>query len=358
MKIRASKEELKKSLGEAAKAANAKSPIPALAGILIKADEEGDVIFTGSSSDLSIKHTSHDIAVEEPGDAIAPLKLIDIIKNISAENITLKSEGDRMTVRGGRQHYDIPVGRGNDYPRIAFAECEGFTMDCAELCEAIGKTAPFTGVLESRPVLTGVNITSNESGLTFSATDSYRLSQVRKPAIGVSFHAIVPGKSLETIARSVRDEESVTVRVSERLFQAETEDTIYASRIIEGTYPDISRLMNFGIYGTMSVEKSVIAAAIRHAETVVDPRERIVVIDTGKHVITAESEYGSCEEEFEVIEETGAPLSVAFDPSFAKQSLAAIDADKVTFVFQGALRPFRIDGDQGCTQIILPLAKY
>lgn len=357
MKIKSSKESLENAIKEAAKAASAKSPIPALAGIRIKA-EGGDVIFTGSSSDISIQSTLK-ADVEEGGSIIAPLKILDIIRNISSENITLKvpEEGTRMTVRGGRQHYDIPVGRGSDYPEIAFADSKGFAMDGAELKEVIRKTAPFVGVVESRPVLSGVCITSDESGLTFSATDSYRLSQVRKPAIETEFHAIVPGKSLETISRSIGDDD-VTVRVTERLFQVETENAIYASRIIEGTYPDISRIMSFSVYGTMTVEKEAIMEAIRHAETVTDPQRRVISIDSGKHTISANSEYGSCEEEFEALEESGAPLTISLDPAFARKSLAVTKADKVTFVFQGSLKPFRIDGDRGCTQIILPLRQY
>ena len=101
MKIICEKDLLVEAVSNVARAACAKSPVPALEGILLKA-QEGQLQLTGYDLELGIV-TTIEAKTEQPGQLILSARLLlDIIRRIPAQTVSILSdERDLASNPGG-----------------------------------------------------------------------------------------------------------------------------------------------------------------------------------------------------------------------------------------------------------------
>ena len=118
MKIICEKDLLVEAVSNVARAACAKSPVPALEGILLKA-QDGQLQLTGYDLELGIV-TTIEAKTEQPGQLILSARLLlDIIRRIPAQTVSILSdERDLATIRGGASEFTIPGLNAEEYPEL------------------------------------------------------------------------------------------------------------------------------------------------------------------------------------------------------------------------------------------------
>ena len=100
---------------------------------------------------------------------------------------------------------------------------------------------------ETRPILTGVNWKVENDELTCIATDSHRLA-MRKAKIenqinGI-YNVVIPGKSLNELSKILDDSnELIEIVITENQVLFKAKNLLFFSRLLEGNYPDTSRLI-------------------------------------------------------------------------------------------------------------------
>ena len=88
---------------------------------------------------------------------------------------------------------------------------------------------------EKRPILTGVNFDKSAS-----ATDSFRLARY---SYDLGLNCTISYNDLNNLVSILKNTESVKVRNNSSVASFEFGDTIYQTRLLDGKYPDISRLI-------------------------------------------------------------------------------------------------------------------
>src|SRR5690625_6216974 len=92
--------------------------------------------------------------------------------------------------------------------------------------------------METRPILTGVNIKLKDSKLSFTATDSHRLAVKEVPLAGVQLelsNIVIPGKSLNELYKILDDtEETIEVSATDNLILFRTKYIYFLSRLLDG----------------------------------------------------------------------------------------------------------------------------
>lgn len=108
MKIICQKDLLVEAVSNVSRAVCAKSPIPALEGILLKA-EEGTLELTGYDLELGIV-TTIESKTEQAGELVLSARLLlDIIRRIPGETVSILSDERFLaTIRGGASEFTIP----------------------------------------------------------------------------------------------------------------------------------------------------------------------------------------------------------------------------------------------------------
>src|SRR5699024_4369345 len=99
--------------------------------------------------------------------------------------------------------------------------------------------------METRPILTGVNLTLKDSVLNFTATDSHRLASRDIPVeTNIEFsNIVIPGKSLNELNKILDDtEEKVEISMTNNQIHFSNKHKKFMSSLIESKYPETSHL--------------------------------------------------------------------------------------------------------------------
>ena len=142
-------------------------------------------------------------------------------------------------------------------------------------------------------------------------------------------------------------------------------NVLFYSRLLEGNYPDTSRLIPSESKTSVTVNGRSLLQAIDRASLLArEERNNIVRFsaDEGKVIeISSNSpEVGKVEEMVEAIDVTGEELKISFSAKYMMDALRAIDGQDVEIQFTGAMRPFILKSvdDDTILQLILPVRTY
>src|SRR5690625_8041973 len=109
----------------------------------------------------------------------------------------------------------------------------------------IRRTVFAISAMETRSILTGVNITLEDCNLNFTATDSHRhaLKHIPLSTAELEFsNLVVPGKSLNELDKILDDtDELVEISATDNLILFRAKNIYFLSRLLDGNYPEIGR---------------------------------------------------------------------------------------------------------------------
>src|SRR3712207_3122355 len=133
------------------------------------------------------------------------------------------------------------------------------------LVETVEKVSRSYSRDETRPVLTGVLISFEESHVRMVTTDSYRLS-IKETELATTFdssrEAIIPARAMQEVSRIVggSDEEQVEVLLSENQALFRIGDVLFGTRLIEGNFPEYRRLLPNAFEREISIQRDDLVA--------------------------------------------------------------------------------------------------
>lgn len=277
------------------KAVSFRTTIPILTGIKVVATEEG-VTLTGSDADISIESF---IPVEEDGKEIVEVKqsgsivlqakyFSEIVKKLPKETVEISVENHLMTkITSGKSEFNLNGLDSAEYPLLPqIEEHHVFKIPTDLLKHMIRQTVFAVSTSETRPILTGVNWKVYNSELTCIATDSHRLALRKAKIEGIvdEFQAnvVIPGKSLNELSKILDEsEEMVDIVITEYQVLFRTKHLLFFSRLLEGNYPDTTRLIPAESKTDIFVNTKEFLQAIDRASLLArDGRNNVVKLST------------------------------------------------------------------------------
>lgn len=355
------------ALSKVSRAVSIKSPLPVLTGIKFEL-KENELILTGSDSDITIQTIIKDgIEVIEPGSVVLSSRyILEIVKKIDSESVHIYIvDGTLTRIEGSGSKFDLNGTSYIDYPRIDLKENGShFEMQSTDLKQAIEQTSFATSEKETRPVLTGVNFKAKDRTLECIATDSYRLAKrILNIDSDITFNIIIPKKSLIEISRIIEKDENIDLYVSDRKVLFIFDTLKIQTRLIDGTYPDTSRLIPDEFGYSMSVDSTSLLNSIDRASLLSNEQTNIIKLSMSEDnvIISSHSqEIGSVEENLSRAFFKGEPLSISFSAKYLNDAIKSINGDKVRLLFTGEMRPFIIKDfeKEDIMQLVLPVRTY
>ena len=208
---------------------------------------------------------------------------------------------------------------------------------------------------EARPILTGFNLISNGTTLEVNTTDSYRLAHTQVEFNGIKdLNITIKSNFIDMILRS-KLKDDIKVYKDDYLIMLQAGSITYYSRLMEGNYPAVDRLIpsEFSTHLIMEDLKGVIDA-LELAKITLDKVDRpyvtIELID-GKNVIkTRENDF---EHEIKGSYELD-DMIINFNPQYLIDVLKQLDPKKpVHMKFTSPVRPFTITQENDDTLHLL-----
>jgi DNA polymerase III subunit beta len=367
------------AINDVNKAVSSRTTIPILTGIKISTHDSG-MTLTASDSDISIEHT---IPSEEDGNLYVDIKkhgsivlparyLNDIVRKLPTEFVEL-SVNDRFlaTIRAGKSEFNLNGLDAEDFPRLPQIEEEKvFSLPSDILKTMIRQTAFAAATTETRPILTGIMWSLNSDQLQFVATDSHRLASrqsVVEAGTNISFQNIViPSKSLQELSKVLPDNDAfVDIVVTDNQILFKTERILFYSRLLNGTYPDVNRIIPQQSKTEVILPTKEFLHAIERASLLAkDGKNNVVKCsvdpEANMEISSNSPEVGKVTEEIAAISVDGEELKISFNAKYMQDTLRVIDSDEVKIKFTGAMSPFIIqptDNDR-ILYLILPVRTY
>lgn len=380
MKFTIQKDLLLESIQHVMKAISPRVTIPILTGIKIEATNEG-IKLTGSDSDISIESfipTEEDgiVHVEniQPGSIVVQSKYFpDIIRKLPLKTVEINTtEEFKVNINSGGSEFHLNGQDPNEYPQLPALYTENsFTLANTVLKELIKQTVYAVSTVETRPILTGVNMTLKDKVLNFVATDSHRLALRNLPITfeedQLNFkNVVIPGKSLVELNKIIdENDESTSVSVTENQILFQTKNLYFLSRLLDGNYPETSRLIPDQSKTTILTKTKELLNAIDRASLLArENKNNVVKLETKPNNRLEIS--GHTPEVGQVIEEVnsesveGEDLKISFSAKYMLDALKIIESENVKIEFTGAMRPFIImpENDEDILQLILPVRTF
>ena len=366
-------------LNNVLRAISSKTTIPILTGLKMVVTDHS-VILTGSDADITIESTldasdsSYGLSIEEPGAIVLPARFFnEVIKKLPDKQATIEVfNGLQVRITSGTAEFTINGQDANNYPHLPEVESEK-TVELASdmLREVIDQTRIAVSKQESRPILTGIHVTLNNGILTAVATDSHRLAQ-RKVELPETadrdFDIVLPGASMTELAKMIADEkDGVKMQITENQALFIFGNTHFYSRLLEGNYPETSRLIPESSDTRLEITASDLLASIERASLLShESRNNVVKLSVNPEnkiatVSGTSADVGNVEEEINADQIVGNPLEISFNPDYMRDALKSFGQTKILISFTTALRPFTLvptEEKANFVQLITPVRTY
>lgn len=373
MKVTLNRSAFLEELATVQRAISGKTTIPILTGVKLTITESG-LTLTGSNADISIEtflnvnNEKANILIESTGSIVIQARFFnEIIKKLPEQTLTLELiENNQVIITSGKALFNVNGLNAESYPQLPIVDDKtSFKLPARVLNKLISETVFAVSSQESKPILTGVHLTLNNSQLLAVATDSHRLSQrkIELDNVNQVFDVVIPGKSLLELSRSFKDEEElvdISIMDNQILFRTETMN--FYSRLLEGNYPDTNRLIPTSFNTEINFNVSNLLSAIDRASLLShEGRNNIVKLSIDSENVTIygnSPEIGNVEEKLSYLEVEGEPIVISFNPDYMKASLKSFGDIDITIRFISPIRPFTLqpkDGDIEFIQLITPV---
>ncbi len=370
MKFSIERGALLKAVGQAQSVVERRNTIPILANVLIEA--EGDAVsFRATDLDIEVVDTAPAKVERAGATTVSAVTLHEIVRKLpDGALVTLTDDGasGRLTVQAGRSNFALATLPREDFPVMASAEyTTNFSAPAPVLRRLFDKSKFAISTEETRYYLNGVYMHVADAGgrraLRCVATDGHRLARIDADlpsgAEGMP-GVIVPRKTVGELRKLLDDDEAtIAVSVSETKVRFATPGITLTSKVIDGTFPDYTRVIPTGNMRKLEVDASEFAQAVDRVATVSSERSRAVklALDEDRLVLSVNApDAGAADEELAVAY-GDEPLEIGFNAKYLLEIASQVDRENAVFLFNSAGDPtlMREGNDESAIYVVMPM---
>lgn len=343
MKLQVTQENLNRALNSVARVANSHGTLPILANVLIKT----------SNNRLSLAATNLDIAItyhigakiKQEGSITVPARLMqDFVGSLPEGVIELDLQESKLHVTTDKYKSIVNGIVADDFPSMpAITGGKTWTVSGPVFKKSLQQVVFAASADETRPVLTGVLIHTQDSKLYMAATDSYRLAEKELGANKEAINLLVPASSMQDLLRVLGDsDDEVKITHDDQQVLFHVGDVELVTRLVDGKYPDYRKLIPAGFATQATLKRadflnvtkvsSLFARESAGSVTVeVDAKTkqlsiRSVASQLGENTATADAK-------------AKGSGSITLNSRYLMDALGVLSGDEVVFGFNGKLEP-------------------
>ncbi|MBV2359313.1 DNA polymerase III subunit beta [Thalassococcus sp. CAU 1522] len=370
MKFSIERAALLKAVSQAQSVVERRNTIPILANVSI--DAEGDTVsFRATDLDIEVLDRAPAMVERAGGTTVSAVTLHEIVRKLpDGAQVTLAEDGasGRLTVSAGRSNFSLATLPKEDFPVMASSEYSANFKAKADVLRRLFDKSKFAiSTEETRYYLNGVymHVADGEDGkvLRCVATDGHRLARIDAalPEGAADMPGvIVPRKTVGELRKLLdEDDAEIAVSVSETKVRFATKDITLTSKVIDGTFPDYTRVIPTGNTRRLEVDASDFAKAVDRVATVSSERSRAVKLqlDEDRLILSVNApDSGAAEEELAVAYGDDR-LEIGFNAKYLLEIASQVDRENAVFLFNSAGDPtlMREGNDTSAVYVVMPM---
>ncbi|HWD52576.1 MAG TPA: DNA polymerase III subunit beta [Acidimicrobiales bacterium] len=365
MKFRCERDSLVEVLTTAGRAVSSRTTTSiALSGVRIES-EGNRLMVVGTDLDLTVHVSTEAIGLSD-GVCVAPSKLLtDIVRSLEPGAVTVESEPDKIEIAAARSRFSLRTFPADDFPTLPEPPAPTTLLPANSLVNALRQVVRAASNDDARPLLTGVLMAAEGSGIRLVATDSYRLAlrdiDGKNEALETT-QILVPARALAELQRlsaltadgkAAADGGSangvgptVGLSIGEHDVTFTAGDVQVSTRLLDGSYPDYRQLIPAEYPNRLHVGKDSLLDALRRVRLLVRDNTtpvRLSMRQGGVDLTVVSQEVGDASETVDADFE-GADLTIAFNPTYLIDGVDAVMGDEVLLETIDATKPATVRG--------------
>ncbi|MCC6864142.1 MAG: DNA polymerase III subunit beta [Rhodobacteraceae bacterium] len=370
MKFSIERGTLLKALAQAQSVVERRNTIPILANVLIEA-EGNQVSLRATDLDIEVVDRAPAMVERAGATTVSAVMLHEIVRKLpdgSLVNLAEDSVTCRLTITAGRSTFSLATLPKEDFPVMASSEYStNFSVPTLVLRRLFDKAKFAISTEETRYYLNGVymHIATVESGpvLRCVATDGHRLAlidAVLPEGAQAMPGVIVPRKTVSELRKLLDDDEAtIAVSVSETKIRFATPAITLTSKVIDGTFPDYTRVIPTGNTRRLEVDASEFAKAVDRVATVSSERSRAVKLSLQQDclVLSVNAPGSGAAEEELAVAYGDEPLEIGFNAKYLLEIASQVDRENAVFLFNSSGDPtlMREGNDLSAVYVVMPM---
>lgn len=373
MKFSIKKEILLENLNNVSKAVSSKNVIPVLGGIKFDLTEEG-LNLTSTNNEIDIKCFIEKSLIEnidKVGSIVIQGKyLLEIVRKLPEGLINIEVVDDlKIILYTKNSTFNLNGISANEFPDLKIEKTSKPILLTKKLIRKIVNQTIFAAsTQESRPILTGINLKIENDIMECLATDSYRLS---KKVIKLNnttdniINVVIPSKNISELIKILSDdEEEVKIHIFSNKILFEFDNLLFQSRLLNGTFPDTSRLIPTEFKFEILANLEELYEVIDRASLLTSEKEKNVIkFETNGNILTISSntpEIGRVEEKLSINKNISEDISIAFSSKYMMDALRTISDTNVKILLNSNITPIILnnENDENLVELLLPIKTY
>ena len=364
MKFTCEKALLVSAISVAGRTVAAKSAIPCLEGILLRAGVGVQLTGFNLETGITVKVGA---SVTEAGLCVMPARLFfDIVRKLPDDIVTIEVDDKlQVSIRGGASSFKITAMDAEDCPDLPDVNgAHGIAMPQSALREMIGGTIFSVSENQARPIHTGCLMEVRDETITMVAVDSFRLARRTwhsETPIGQELKFVVPATGLREVEKILADtDEPAVFTLGSKHILFQIGDATLVCRILEGEFIDWRRVVptNCPIKLTANVAEltsSIERVSLIVSEKIKSPVRCIFGENTAdfRTTNTIGSAHDTCD-----IAGNGGELEIGFNCRYLLDALRAVPSEEVMLELQNGLSPIvftPVDEKMDFAYMVLPV---
>lgn len=293
MKVVILQKNLDKALATVSRLIQSNNSLPVLNNVLL-ITSNGRLELQATNLELSISYKIG-AKVEKKGSISVPARLLnDLIHSLKDEKIQLIQAKDNLEIHTSQLNSTLNGINASEFPKVPKITTEQqFSISAKKLLDSFEYVIPAVSIDESRPVLAGVYCKISNSNLTVAATDSYRLAQYLVTQVEAKdIEVIIPYRTILELIRIVKSDEikNIDVGITSNEIIFSTDEFSITSQLIEGSYPDYTKIIPDKSATSIVLEKEELQSALKVASLFSRENANTITIQSDKKEIQIHSE--------------------------------------------------------------------
>jgi DNA polymerase III subunit beta len=335
MKLTATREDFLAPLQSVIGVVERRQTMPVLANVLLAA-RDGRLHITGTDLEVELVAASA-VSVQQPGDITVPgRKLLDIFRSLPEKtSVTLSTEGERVSIRGGRSRFTLSSLPAAEFPLVEEINAQQtLSMAQGEFRRLIDKTHFSMAQQDVRYYLNGLLLETDGKALRAVATDGHRLALCEMELAGkakTTHQVIVPRKGVLELQRILGTDGNIELAVGTNHVRAQIGDIRFTSKLIDGRFPEYARVIPANPPRPLEADRETLRQALQRTAILSNEKYRGIRLTVRPDLLTLQAHNPEQEEAEDQIEVAykGEEVEIGFNVNYLLDALSVIESDRV-----------------------------
>lgn len=289
-----------------------------------------NVFLQASPAGLSITATDGEIIVSvidnseqrQPASGLLDFERIRSFVSSASDPIIIEFEKNKTRLRSGASKLNLQNPISEDFPTATSILGKSVRLDTERILTAIKTVAHARDSLGNTGIRAGTCFRIKNNNMSIIAADGRRIASYKFTTSRDDFGFILPFKIVNALRDSILlHEDEFKLTYSETAVVFDFGSTIICSRLMEGSYPDIEKIIERPSKKKILISGKQLSSALAVAAACSDPLDKVCFLDiaAGSVMISSKSQESEFEQHIDIKYE-GDPVRIVVDHRFALEA--------------------------------------